>query len=540
MDLLQNGIVVAPQPLAVEEGVKTLKRGGNAFDAAVATAFMQTVVDPQMCGIAGFGVANCFVRATGEHKVVNFYDRAPMAARADMFRPVQTDQVLGDYFPVEHEANQIGYQSVGTPGTLAGLYDVHKRYGRLPWRDVLAPAIDHADRGVVLHPDVTNYWRGPASEGNVDNRTKLNATSACAAIYTKNGAMYEAGDTLVNKDYARSLRRIADDGPEVLYGGDFADLIDADFRQNGGLLTAADLAAYRVRVTDPEFSDYRGYRIGSTPPPGGGVIIMKILNILEGYDLASLPQTSTEHMHLVASAMRIAFADRADYWGDPEFLDIPVSELISKAHAAERRQQITSSAPRTDAVASGAGSSDTTHLSVIDREGNAVGITHTLGISSGVVVPGLGFMFNNAMHKFDPRPGRPNSIAPGKSRSSALAPTIVFDGDRPVIVSGSPGAFGIITGGVQTILNIIDRGDSALEAVSRPRLHCEGPTVRVEARFPTWVDAELEARGHRVRRSLTSYDSVSGRVHAAVIDWASGRVSGGADPRKGGMALSDE
>ena len=352
--------------------------------------------------------------------------------------------------------------------------------------------------------------------------------------------MYDAGDILVNKDYARSLRRIAADGPDVVYRGEFAAMIDADFRQNGGLLTADDLADYRVRITDPEFSDYRGYRIASTPPPGGGVIIMKILNILEGFDLASLPPLGSEHMHLVASAMRIAFADQADYWGDPEFLDIPVKELLSKEHAAERRALISSAAPRTDAVATGAGGSDTTHLSVIDRDGNAVGITHTLGISSGVVVPGLGFMFNNAMHKFDPRPGKPNSIAPGKSRSSALAPTIVFDGDRPFLVSGSPGAFGIITGGLQTILNVIDRGDSALEAVSRPRLHCEGPTVRVEARFPTWVDAELEAKGHKVKRSLASYDSSSGRVHAAQIDWATGKVNGGADPRKGGMALTDE
>jgi gamma-glutamyltranspeptidase/glutathione hydrolase len=537
---LQNGVVVAPQPLAVEEGVKTLKQGGNAFDAAVATAFMQTVVDPQMCGIAGFGVANCYVRSTGEHKIINFYDRAPRSARADMFTPIENDRVLGDYFPVENEANQIGYLSVGTPGTLAGLYEVHRRYGRLPWRDVVAPAIDHADKGIVLHPDVTSYWRGPASEGNVDNRTKLNATPACAAIYTKNGEMYDAGDLLINKDYARSLRRIAAEGPDVVYRGEFAALIDADFRTNGGLLTAEDLADYRVRITAPEFSDYRGYRIASTPPPGGGVIILKILNILEGFDLASLPQTSSEHMHLVASAMRIAFADRADYWGDPEFLDIPVKELLSKEHAAERRTLISSDAPRTNAVATGAGSSDTTHLSVVDREGNAVGITHTLGISSGVVVPGLGFMFNNAMHKFDPRPGRPNSIAPGKSRSSALAPTIVFEGDRPFLVSGSPGAFGIITGGVQTILNVIDRGDSALEAVSRPRLHCEGPTVRIEARFPTWVDTELEARGHKVQRSLASYDTVSGRVHAAQINWTTGRADGGADPRKGGMALTDE
>ena len=247
--------------------------------------------------------------------------------------------------------------------------------------------------------------------------------------------MYDAGDILINKDYAETLRRIAAEGPDAVYRGELAAKIDADFRANGGLLTAEDLADYRVRITDPEYSDYRGYRIASTPPPGGGVIIMKILNILEGFDLASLPQTGSEHIHLVASAMRIAFADRADYWGDPEFLDIPVKELLSKEHAAERRAQISSTAPRLDAVPVGAGGSDTTHLSVIDRDGNAVGITHTLGISSGVVVPGLGFMFNNAMHKFDPRPGKPNSIGRAKAAPArSLRPSC----SRATVRSWSP------------------------------------------------------------------------------------------------------
>lgn len=537
---LANGVVVAPQPQAVEEGVRILQRGGNAFDAAVATALMQTVVDPQMCGIAGFGVANCYVNATGEHRIINFYDRAPKAARPDMYEAIETDEVLGDYFPVKNNANQMGYTSVGTPGTLAGLYEVHRRYGRLPWKEVVAPAIYHAKHGIRIHPDVAERWKQPGTKENVSDREKLNATPACAAIYTKNGATLDAGDLLVNEDYAQTLQRIADEGPDVFYRGELARIIDEDFRRNGGYLTAEDLAEYRVRVTEPVYSDYRGYRIATTPPPGGGVIVAKILNILEGFDLASLPQTSADYVHLVASAMRIAFADRAEYWGDPEFLDIPVATLISKEHAAERRALITWEAPASSATPSGGGSTDTTHLSVIDREGNIAAITHTLGLSSGVVVPGLGFMFNNAMHKFDPRPGRPNSIAPGKSRASALSPTIIFDGDRPLLALGSPGAFGIITGVVQTILNVIDRGDSALEAVSRPRLHCEGPTVQLEARFPSWIDAELEARGHKVQRSLKSYDRFSGLVHAAMIDYETNRATGGADPRRGGMALTDE
>lgn len=537
----ENGVVVAPQPQAVEEGAKILQQGGNAFDAAVATALMQTVVDPQMCNIAGFGVANCYVPGSNEHRLINFYDRAPKKARPDMFTAIQTDEVLGDYFPVKDNANQVGYASVGTPGTLAGLYEVHHRYGRLPWRDVLAPAIFHARNGIRVLSDVAASWHQPSTAGNVGHLEKLTATDACAAIYTKNGALLDAGDLLVNEDYAHTLERIAEEGPDVFYRGEIAQAIDEDFRKHGGYLTAEDLADYRVRVTEPVWSDYRGYKVASTPPPGGGVIVIKILNILEGFDLGSLPTHSEEYVHLVASAMRIAFSDRAEYWGDPEFLDIPVAELISKEHAAQRRELIRTTAPQANSIASGSGSSDTTHLSVIDRDGNIAAITHTLGVSSGVVVPGLGFMLNNAMHKFDPRPGRPNSIAPGKSRASALSATVVFDLQRrPFLALGAPGAFGIITGTTQTILNAIDRGDSALEAVSRPRLHCEGPTVQLEARFPTWIDAGLEARGHKVKRSVKSYDRFSGRVHAARVDYDSGRVDGGADPRAGGMALTDE
>lgn len=538
---LANGVVVAPQTQAVEIGVEILKQGGNAFDAGVATALMQTVVDPQMCGIAGFGVANCYVAESGEHKIVNFYDRAPRKATPDMFTPDQTDEVLGDYFPVKDHANQVGYKSVGTPGTLAGLYEVHSQYGELPWADVVAPAAYHARNGFPLHPDVADSWRAPSTPGNIGHHEKLLATDACAAIYTNNGELWNAGDVIANPDYGDTLDRIAIDGPDVIYKGEFAQIINDDFAKNGGLLTAQDLADYRVRITDPVAGTYRGHRIVTTPPPGGGVIVSKILNILEGYDLAGISPQSADYIHLVASAMRIAFSDRAEYWGDPEFLDIPVDELMSKEHAAERRNLIEYQAPAATGVATGNGGADTTHLSVIDKHGNMVGITHTLGISSGVVVPGLGFMFNNAMHKFDPRPGKPNSIAPGKSRSSALASTIVFDPEgRPSMVVGAPGAFGIITGVTQTILNFIDRGDSPLEAVSRPRLHCEGPTVQLEARFPTWVDADLEARGHKVKRSLKSYDGFSGRVHAAAINYETHRTEGGADPRKGGSALTDD
>jgi gamma-glutamyltranspeptidase/glutathione hydrolase len=538
---LRNGVVVAPQAQAVEEGAKTLMRGGNAFDAAVATALVQTVVDPLMCGIAGFGVANCYVADSGEHKMINFYDRAPAAATPDMYEPEETDEVLGDYFPVKNMANQLGHTAVGTPGTLAGLFEVHRRYGHLSWRDVVAPAMNMAREGFQVHADVATQMRSPATAGNVDYLTKLTANEECARVYTKNGELYAEGEVLVNEDYANSLAKIAEGGPDVMYRGEFTARIDEDFRRHGGYLTAADLDAYRVRITDPVQSDYRGYRLATSPPPGGGVIIGKVLNILEGFDLASLPQTGADHVHLVASALRIAFADRAEYWGDPEFLDIPVDLLLSKEHAAERRATITwDAAPTLAGAATGSGGNDTTHLSVIDRAGNMVGITHTLGISSGVVVPGLGFMFNNAMHKFDPRPGRPNSIAPGKSRSSALSPTVLFKEDKPFLVLGSPGAFGIITGVMQTILNVVDRGDSAVEAVSRPRLHCEGPTVQLEARFPTWIDAQLEAMGHKVKRSTKSYDRFSGLVHAARIDYERGRVDGGADPRRGGLALTDE
>jgi gamma-glutamyltranspeptidase / glutathione hydrolase len=538
---LSNGVVVAPQPLAVEAGSVILKEGGNAFDAAVATAFVQTVVDPNMCGIAGFGVAHCYRSIDREQKIISFFDRAPKAAHEEMFEPVDVDEVFGDYFPARDHENQVGFKSVSAPGTLKGLFEIHQRYGRLPWRTVMAPAIEQARIGVRLHPDVTDFWHRPPALGNVDALTRLTATKACADIYTNDGRLFNEGEQYTNPDYANTLERVSEEGPDLFYRGEIAREIDRHFKQNGGLLGYDDLAAFSTRIDSPVSGTYRGYRITSTLPPAGGVVLLKVLNMLERFGLANLPHISTDYSHLVASAFTIAFADRAQNWGDPDEVDIDIDTLISKRHAEERARLISlDRKPDTADHVPSNESEDTTHLSVIDRDGNIAAITHTIGLGSGVVVPGLGFMFNNAMHKFDPRPGRPNSVKPGRSRGSTMCPTIMFDGDRPVLALGSPGAFGILTGVCQTILNVVDRGDSPLEAVSRPRLHCEGPAIMLEARYPTWIDRELEQRGHEVRRSVRSYERYVGRVHAAGIDYQTSRATGGADPRTGGVALTDE
>ena len=222
---LRNGVVVTPQPLASEAGVEILKAGGNAFDAAVATAFVQTVVDPQMCGIAGFGAAHCY-RAIDRHaEIIAFYDKAPQLAREDMYEPVDADEVFGDYFPAKNHENQLGYKSVSTPGSLRGYWEVHESYGRMPWREVLEPAIRLSREGFRLHPDQTGYWRQPQTLGNIDNLTKLTATDACAAIYTKNGELFDDGDWLVNPDYANTLERIAAEGPDIFYHGEIAQEI---------------------------------------------------------------------------------------------------------------------------------------------------------------------------------------------------------------------------------------------------------------------------------------------------------------------------
>ncbi|MBR0669588.1 gamma-glutamyltransferase [Roseomonas soli] len=532
-----RGMVVAAQPEASEAGVLALRKGGNAIDAAIAAAFVQGVVDPLMTGIAGYGSMQIHMPRRGVHQHLTFYARAPMAAREDMWADAVVGQSRdGFVYLVKDHANEIGYLAPGTPGNLRGYTDALRDFGTMELADVLRPAIDLARDGFMVRPYVHYYWTlDQRSSGMLNPIDYLRFSRTGRETYcTPDGAPKKPGQIVKNPDMARSLERIARGGPEIFYGGEMAEEIVADFRRHGGLLSIEDLRGYQCRRSDPVWGSYRGYPVATLAPPGGGVSLLQILHVLERFDLAALDHNGAEHLRILAEAMKQAALDKDAHVGDPEFVDVPLDMLLSKQRAggiADRiRAGVKVHVPRMPFEPQ-----DTTHVTVMDEEGNAVSLTHTLGNPSGVITDGLGFMYNGLMNGFDPRPGRAGSIAPGKGRTSSQCPTIVFDRDgRPRIVLGAPGATAIVPALAQTISNILDFGMTTFEAVAAPRISVNSDTIDVSNRIPRYVTGALEAQGYPVARSYMSYAFAA--VHAiGVVD---GRMSGGADPQRDGVALS--
>ncbi len=532
---------VAPQPRAAEEAILTLMNGGNAVDAAVTAAFVQGVIDPLNCGIGGLGWMHVYDARTGEDTLLDFCSRAGSKAAPDMWvSRVQGPSADGVGCILEGDVNEIGYQSVGVPTAVSGLREALTRYAARSWADAIAPAAKLAREGYRVPRELAEEWRVRYSPGRPDAMARFTATPGAAAIYTRNGRPLDDGETLTNPDYANTLDRLAADGPDEYYTGSIARRLVEDWEANGGLVTADDLAGYSPEIQQPVYGTYRGYTISDTPPPSGGVTLIQALNILEGYDLPAMGHNSAEYVHVLSQALAAAFADRAKYMGDPAFVDVPVDMLISKEYAAECRARIdhgeaSSSFPSRARSTDGAG---TTHISVVDDSGSCVSLTHTNGLCSGVVTPGLGFMQNNYMIAFDPTPGGPNSIAPGKKRTTGACPCIVFKDGKPFMVVGAPGGAYIIGAVLQSILNVIDHGMTAQEAVSAPRIDCQGGPIYVEGRVPSWVCDDLRAQGHDVHRDTSSYGlypSRAARVQAIVIH--DGATSGGSDPRGYGAAM---
>jgi gamma-glutamyltranspeptidase / glutathione hydrolase len=384
---------------------------------------------------------------------------------------------------------------------------------------------------------VAAFWHRPPAAGrpgNIDIITKYPATRK---IYLRpDGQPHAVGDVLRNPDLARTYRRLAEHGADDFYHGEIAHRIAADMRDHGGLITLDDLAACAPEETAPLWGTYRGDRIATNNPPGGGIMLIQMLNILDQFDLAALGHNSPEYIRIVSEAMKIATADKDARVGDPRFVDVPVTELTSKAYAAQLAERIRrgekTPVPRFNS--GGAESKHTTQICVVDAQGNAVTMTHTLGQPSGVITDGLGFMYNGAMAVFDPRPGRAGSLAPGKARFSALSPTIVFRGDAPFLVLGAPGATYITMGNLQVMLNVIDFGMTAEQAVCAPRFAAVSDTIEVSNRILRSAERALVAQGYRVMRHAQSYTFAW--VHAIRI--VDGKLDGGADPATGGMALA--
>ncbi|MFH1382177.1 MAG: gamma-glutamyltransferase [Chloroflexota bacterium] len=521
-----KGVVVAPQARAVEAGARALETGGNAFDAAIATAFMQMVVDPFMGSPGGMGTANVYVAATRENTIIDFHARAGSKARPDMWmKDFKGYSTVKWYSMFDDDRSQMGHTCVMTPGTIAGLSEIHRSYGTMPWGDLIEPAIKMARDGFKVPAHLTRFLDSPGEAGVVDAITKLKANPACGRIYLgKDSKFLQVGALLRNKDMAKTLEILAKEGPDALYHGTLARAIVKDFKANKGYITEQDLASYKPRRNTPLMTTYRGYKITSNLPPGGGPGVIELLNILEGFPLGKLDHNGPEHLNILIRAMQVMYGDRSKYLGDPDFVKVPLDRIfLSKEYAKKKQQAIKEGRVRPPKNVGGEGG--TTNLCVIDAANNVIDITHTIGNSSGVVTPGLGFMYNNSMKFFHVEPGRANSIAPGKARTTGMCPTIVFKGGKPVFTAGAPGGAIIITSVLQSICNLIDFGMTAVEAVSAPRIHCQGAVVFADTTIRSDTCEALRKMGHHVEQQMVGSFPQVARIRA------DGSLDGGSDPR---------
>lgn len=532
-------LVVAPQPLAVEVGATVLAEGGNAVDAAVAAALAQGVTDPQMCGIGGFGALQHYDAATGQTTSLQFPGTAGSLIRDDMWLPLLREEYRVGYgFRLSGYENDVGWQSVATPGTVAGLAEAHRRWGSQPWDRLVEPAARLAEEGFTLTPPLTDRWRRPGTPGFAFPLWRLTHTPAAARLFTRDGATpLQMGERLIQRDYAHSLRRLADEGPQDFYSGGLGRQLGQAIMGHGGYVTPDDLAAYRVRNPAPAIGHYRGLTVQSDPLPDGGATLIQMLHALEPFDLVSLGHNSPRYVDLVARTMQWAFADWTTRLGDPHFTTDLTPTITDPAYAAEAAARLATGekfpVPRWQPPEH----KDTTHITIVDRTGNCVSLTHSLGASSGAVVDGLGFQLNNCMNCFHPVPGLPNSLAVGKARLSGISPTIVTRDGQPVIVIGAPGGTQIITGVLQVLLNLIDFDMTPTEAVAAPRFDSQSHVIDLQARHPLATVRALQHMGHTVYREGFSYGSF-GLVHVAVRDPQRGGWHGAADPGGAGMPLS--
>jgi gamma-glutamyltranspeptidase/glutathione hydrolase len=464
-----TGMVVTSQHLASDVGAAVLRQGGNAVDAAVAIGYALAVTHP-CCGNLGGGGFMTIHLADGRNTFINFREKAPQAARADMFLDAHGN-VAGSVD---------GYLAAGVPGTVMGLETAREKYGTLPRATLIAPAIKLAEQGFIL----TRGDVDVLAEGTKAFRGQTNV----AAIFLKSGAPFAPGDRLLQKDLAATLRAVSAGGTEAFYRGAIPAAVSAASRAHGGLLTAEDFAAYTVTELTPVTCPYRGYTVVSAPPPSsGGVTLCEMLQILQGYPLKTMGFHSSGSVHVMTEAMRYAYRDRNTYLGDPAFIDNPTARLLSENYAQSIRANIQADRATPSATLAGLASADehatTTHYSVVDHLGNTVAVTYTINDSFGakVIAGGTGFFLNDEMDDFTAKPGVPNmfglvqgkanAVAPGKRPLSSMTPTLVLKDGKPVLVVGTPGGSRIITTVLEVIVNVIDHGMTLQEAVDAPRIH---------------------------------------------------------------------
>lgn len=498
----KHGMVATEQALASQVGLDILKQGGNAVDAAVAVGFALAVVLPNAGNLGGGGFMVLHDGETGQNVALDFREMAAARAHRDMYLDAQGKVIDGK--------SLFTHDAVGVPGTVAGMVHALNKWGSMPLAKVIAPAIKLADQGFVVSEVLASTF--------VEEKDTLGKWPASRAIFFKQGEPLKAGDNLVQKDLANSLRQISKSGAAAFYQGDIGKKISKEMAKHGGAITLQDLKDYKVVERQPILGNYRGYQVVTMPPPSsGGIHLVQILNMLEHYPIKDYGVNSANTIHVMAESMKLAYADRAEYLGDPDFVKIPVTGLISKGYADSLVKGIQMNQARPAAqIKPGQPqpyeSDQTTHFSVMDKTGDAVAVTYTLNLNfgTGIVAEGTGILLNNEMDDFSVKPGVPNAfglvggsanaIAPKKRPLSSMTPTIVLKNDKPWLVTGSPGGARIITTVLQSIVNTIDHGMNPAEAIVTPRVHHQWlpDELRIEDGISPDTIALLQQKGHKV------------------------------------------
>ena len=531
--IARNGMVVGPEQLAAEVGAQILRQGGNAIDAAVATGFALAVTYPRAGNLAGGGFMLIHLADDDRETLIDYRETAPAAASRDMF--------LDNEGNLDKQREYFSLQSAGVPGTVAGMLYALEKYGTLTREQALAPAIALARDGIPVSYSL--FFEISASAQNLRKNP-----AAERQFFQPDGSAYAVGDIWRQPDLAWTLSEISEEGVEGFYGGEVAQLITTEMESGGGLITAQDLADYRVVERQPVRGTYKDFEIVSTPPPSsGGVHIVQMLNILEGYDLQAMGHNSAAYVHHLTESMKLAYADRSLYLADPDFVDVPVTQLVDKAYAEQQRQRIDSNVatPSVDIAPGqllGSESTETTHYSVADRFGNVVSNTYTLNFSFGsnIVVPGTGMLLNNEMADFASSPGSANAfglvqgeankIEPGKRPLSSMSPTIVFRAGEPWLATGSPGGSVIISTVLQTTLNAMVFDMNIATAAAEPRMHHQWmpDVLKMEEGFSLDTVRLLQAMGQNVDMASRT----TGRTNSIMLD--EGWLYGSSDTRRPG------
>ena len=529
-----SGIVVCVDPRAADEGAKVLEAGGNAFDAAVATAFVQMVLTPFSCGVGGMVSAQLWRGETNQIFVVDGLLRAGSLVTDDMWAADykgESEFIGGSLF--EDQRSEVGYKSICAPGAVAALSEVHRHLGSMPWRDLLQPAIDLARGGFLFMPVTPSTLmddRGPYDADPVD---RVKATSESARLFYRDaGTVLADGEIFRNPDYAGTLERLADHGPDDFYSGELADAMATDLERNGAFVTRDDLSQYSTNIYSPDLAVYRGHHVRTNLSPGGGPLLLQACRVWEELEIGDLEHSSADHLSYLGSTLQLMNQERHSFLGDLAHIGHEAPRRMrSDEHVARLREAVADGVVGEDMPA--AESPDTTHLTVVDGKGDVACITHSNGNYSGVVTPGLGFVYNNGMNRFDPRPGRPGSLAPRKTRVHMMTPTLVFKDGKPALVLGAPGGNAILSALFQTMSNVVDFRMGPLEAVSATRVHAEGATIWCESRIRGDVVSALQERGYTVVQRPKAFAPGIALAQLVVIS-PDGGLAGASDPRGNG------